>query len=277
MKIKNVKIKNFRALRDVQIDFEDITTFIGPNGAGKSSIMYALDWFFNAYGKNNNLRDEDCNCNNGQEILVEVVFNELTDFDKEVLGTYITNVEDELTILKSRSSRGEERLSANSLGYEPFIKIKEVKAAKEKKEIFNKLIDTDVNLIGISKASNKIDVENKMREFENTHRELLGKVPSHLSTDFFGFNGQGVMKNSFSFIFISANLRANEEANDENKTSIISKIIESTLDRKEAEGKISELYHSISEKQTKVYEEVYGEFLQDISKNMNGIISKVYT
>jgi putative ATP-dependent endonuclease of OLD family len=274
MKIKNVKIKNFRALRDVQIDFEDITTFIGPNGAGKSSIMYALDWFFNAYGKNNNLRDEDCNCNNGQEILVEVVFNELTDFDKEVLGTYITNVEDELTILKSRSSRGEERLSANSLGYEPFIKIKEVKAAKEKKEIFNKLIDTDVNLIGISKASNKIDVENKMREFENTHRELLGKVPSHLSTDFFGFNGQGVMKNSFSFIFISANLRANEEANDENKTSIISKIIESTLDRKEAEGKISELYHSISEKQTKVYEEVYGEFLQDISKNMNGIISK---
>ena len=31
MRIKRVKIKNFRTLYDVTIDFHNITTFIGPN------------------------------------------------------------------------------------------------------------------------------------------------------------------------------------------------------------------------------------------------------
>lgn len=273
MKIKSVRIKNFRALKDVQIEFEDITTFIGPNGAGKSSIMYALDWFFNAYGKNNNLSDDDCNCNNGEEISVEVIFNCLTEYDKEVLGTYVTDIEENLVIIKTRGSSGEERLSANSMGYRPFTEVKESKTAKEKKDTFNRLIETDGNLSTIQKATSKVDAETKMREFENSNRDLLSKVPSHLSTDFFGFNGQGVMNNNFSFIFISANLRANEEANDDNKSSVISRIIESTINRKEADDKVNELYTTISESQRQVYNEVYGHFLQDISNNMNEVIS----
>ncbi|MDT2447475.1 MULTISPECIES: ATP-dependent nuclease [Enterococcus] len=273
MKIKSVRIKNFRALKDVQIEFEDITTFIGPNGAGKSSIMYALDWFFNAYGKNNNLSDDDCNCNNGNEISVEVIFNCLTEYDKEVLGAYVTDIEENLVIIKTRGSGGEERLSANSMGYRPFTEIKESKTAKEKKDTFNRLIETDENLSTIQKATSKVDAETKMREFENAHRNLLSKVPSHLSTDFFGFNGQGVMNNNFSFIFISANLRANEEANDDNKSSVISRIIESTIDRKEADDKVNELYTTITENQRQVYNEVYGQFLKEISNNMNEVIS----
>lgn len=46
MRIKSVKIKNFRALRDTEIEFDSVTTFIGPNGVGKSTILRALDWFF---------------------------------------------------------------------------------------------------------------------------------------------------------------------------------------------------------------------------------------
>lgn len=274
MKIKSVKIKNFRALKDVQIEFEDITTFIGPNGAGKSSIMYALDWFFNAYGKNNNLSDDDCNCNNGKEISVEIVFNCLTEYDKKILGTYVTSLEDELVIIKTRDIDGEERLSANSMGYEPFIEIKEVTTANEKKDRFNQLIEIDGNLSHIQKGTSKADIETKMKEFENTHRDLLSKVPSHLSTDFFGFNGQGVMRNNFSFIFISANLRANEEANDDNKASVISRIIESTIDRKEADDKVNDLYVTILDQQKQVYDQVYGENLRDISNDMNKVISQ---
>lgn len=50
MKIKHLKIENFRILRHVDIDLEDgINTFIGINGAGKSTILHAirilLSWF----------------------------------------------------------------------------------------------------------------------------------------------------------------------------------------------------------------------------------------
>jgi predicted ATP-dependent endonuclease of OLD family len=47
MKIKSVHIKNYRALTDIHVDFDTVTTFIGPNGVGKSSILRALDWYFN--------------------------------------------------------------------------------------------------------------------------------------------------------------------------------------------------------------------------------------
>lgn len=47
MKIQSVRIKNFRALKDVTIPFDSVTTFIGPNGAGKSTVLRALDWYFN--------------------------------------------------------------------------------------------------------------------------------------------------------------------------------------------------------------------------------------
>lgn len=42
MRIKRVKIKNFRTLYDVTIDFHNITTFIGPNGSGNQ--QYCMLW-----------------------------------------------------------------------------------------------------------------------------------------------------------------------------------------------------------------------------------------
>mgnify|MGYP000065394173 CR=1 FL=1 len=48
MKIKSVKIKNFRGYRDeMRVDFDDLTVLIGKNDIGKSTILEALDIFFN--------------------------------------------------------------------------------------------------------------------------------------------------------------------------------------------------------------------------------------
>lgn len=59
MRIQQVRIKNFRMLKDVEIDFDEVTTFIGPNGSGKSTVLRALDWFFNG-GKGKVLPESDC-------------------------------------------------------------------------------------------------------------------------------------------------------------------------------------------------------------------------
>ena len=43
MKLKTVKIKNFRGFKDeIIIPFENLTAFIGKNDAGKSTILEAL-------------------------------------------------------------------------------------------------------------------------------------------------------------------------------------------------------------------------------------------
>lgn len=46
MKIKTLKLKNFRSYKEeIVIDFGDLTTFVGKNDIGKSSILEALDIF----------------------------------------------------------------------------------------------------------------------------------------------------------------------------------------------------------------------------------------
>ncbi|MXD62639.1 ATP-binding protein, partial [Escherichia coli] len=80
MKIQSVRIKNFRALKDVTIPFDSVTTFIGPNGAGKSTVLHALDWFFN--GKPGSLTEKDCSFGEASEdIEVQVTFADLTEKD----------------------------------------------------------------------------------------------------------------------------------------------------------------------------------------------------
>ena len=47
MKIKKIKIKNFRGYREeIGIEFDDLNVFIGKNDIGKSTILEALDIFF---------------------------------------------------------------------------------------------------------------------------------------------------------------------------------------------------------------------------------------
>lgn len=48
MKIKKIKIKNFRSYKEeVEIEFGDLTAFVGKNDIGKSTVLEALDIFFN--------------------------------------------------------------------------------------------------------------------------------------------------------------------------------------------------------------------------------------
>lgn len=47
MKLKQVRIQNFRCYNDIVVGFNDLTTIIGKNDIGKSSILEALEIFFN--------------------------------------------------------------------------------------------------------------------------------------------------------------------------------------------------------------------------------------
>jgi predicted ATP-dependent endonuclease of OLD family len=47
MKIRKFEIENYRNLKNISIEFRDLTIFIGKNDVGKSNILKALDLFFN--------------------------------------------------------------------------------------------------------------------------------------------------------------------------------------------------------------------------------------
>lgn len=82
MKIKTVKIKNFRSYNDeVEIEFGDLTAFVGKNDIGKSTVLEALDIFFNDSKGVIKLDKDDVNkqalAEDDTETIISICFEEL--------------------------------------------------------------------------------------------------------------------------------------------------------------------------------------------------------
>ena len=86
MKIRQVKIHNWRSIRDETISFEDLMILIGQNNHGKSNILSAILFFFGEIG----IDPLDFRSDTDQ-LFVEVQFVELDDFDKTTFKKYRTS------------------------------------------------------------------------------------------------------------------------------------------------------------------------------------------
>jgi len=89
MRIKRLRIHNYRSIRELQIECLHFVRLLGPNNHGKSNILAALEYFFSTSAKPENQdffvgRNEDDN-----ELWVEITFNELTDQEKNTFKKYI--------------------------------------------------------------------------------------------------------------------------------------------------------------------------------------------
>lgn len=82
MKLKTIKIKNFRGYRELtEISISNLTAFVGKNDIGKSSVLEALDIFFNE-GKGTVKIDKDdvnkqCAAEGDNETIIAVSFTDL--------------------------------------------------------------------------------------------------------------------------------------------------------------------------------------------------------
>ena len=270
MNIQSVRIKNFRALKDVTIPFDSVTTFIGPNGAGKSTVLRALDWFFN--GKPNSLIEKDCSFGaNDEDIEVRVTFGNLTEKDRTELGKYAPAGATTFTAWKRRGSGGAESLSANSKSYEPFNAIRSKSVASDKKAAYNALRTADSSLS--LPAWSSVDAANQaLTTWEADHTDQLAEAPESLQTNFFGFNSGGKMSGLFDFVLVTADLRASEESID-GKLSIIGRILERSVDRAAADVEIANIVEESRAKQQQVYEEKFKTQLDAMTAQLNAVVA----
>ncbi|MDY7800496.1 ATP-dependent nuclease [Aeromonas caviae] len=270
MKIQSIHIKNFRALKDVVIPFDSVTTFIGPNGAGKSTVLRALDWFFN--GKPGYLTEKDCSFGAiDQDIEVQVTFSNLTEKDREALGKYAPEGISTFTAWKRRSSDGTEMLSANAKGFPDFNAIKAASAVAEKKALYANL-KTSRPELDLPTANTGTAIEQAMTIWEAAHTDLLEDALESLQTNFFGFNSGGKMSGLFDFVLVTADLRASEESLD-GKSSIIGRILERSVDRAAADEEIAKIVEESRAQQQKVYEEKFKGQLEAITSQLNEVVA----
>lgn len=270
MQIQSVRIKNFRALKDVTIPFDSVTTFIGPNGAGKSTVLRALDWFFN--GKPGVLTEKDCSFGASDEnIEVQVTFADLTAKDREALGKYAPQEVSTFTAWRRRSPDGGDVLSANAKGFPDFNEIKAANGATAKKDLYKDLRFNRPEL-NLPEAKTGTAVEEAMTAWEASHTELLEDSLETLQTNFFGFNSGGKMSGLFDFVLVTADLRASEESVD-GKSSIIGRILERSVDRAAADDEIAKIVEESRAKQQKVYEDKFKAQLDAMTAQLNAVVA----
>lgn len=122
MKIKKIKIKNFRSYKDeVEIEFVDLTAFVGKNDIGKSTVLEALDIFFNDSKGVVKIDKDDINkealAENDNEIIISVCFEELPSTiiidstnETTLQAEYLLNSNNQLEEIKKYPNAGKEKV-----------------------------------------------------------------------------------------------------------------------------------------------------------------------
>jgi len=110
-----------------------------------------------------------------------------------------------------------------------------------------------------------------MDTWEASHASELKLADMESSSHFFGFAGQALMSGLFDFVFVSADLRVGEEARDA-RSAVIGRILEHTIDRKQADAELQELLEQTSKAQSKIHSSHFKEVLKELSADLTGAV-----
>jgi len=155
MRLKKIKLKNFRCYKDeTEIDIDNLTVFIGKNDAGKSSIFDALNIFFNE-PKGQPDKDDYNITASETDIEITCIFDELpsqividANYPTTLLNEYILNSQGFLEIKKVYPSSGKSRIVAvashpSDDGYSDLLTLTNAKLKQRASSLNVDLTDVD--------------------------------------------------------------------------------------------------------------------------------------
>lgn len=86
MKIEKIKIRNWRSIKDIELQAQDLMVVIGQNNHGKSNLLFAILFFFGE------IKHQDLDFHfDYKELFVELKFGNLDGIEKEKFKKYLTS------------------------------------------------------------------------------------------------------------------------------------------------------------------------------------------
>lgn len=222
MQLERARIKNFRSLRDIEVEFGPHTALIGSNGAGKSSILKAVEKFYAPSGKCD--ADDFFGRDQSEQIEIELTFNQLSE---QEAASFEDRVRDGKLVV-TRIFDGSPS-SGRYHGVVPqnpdFLSIRAHTTANPKRAAYNALRESNPGYANLPNAGSQAAVDQALLAWEQEHAEQLVLLPD--DGQFFGFqnNSRGKLQRHTSFVFIPAVREASVDAAD-GKSSVIGKLLE---------------------------------------------------
>ena len=227
MKIKNIRIENFRSFRDETIVLNHYSCFVGPNGAGKSTVLAALNVFFQERAASTTditkLIDEDYFARNtANPISITLTFEELTQGVLRELAAYVR--QDELVVtaeavFESATDFGAVRHYGQRLGMDAFRIFFEADKAGAKAAEMALIYDgLRAQFQDLPNPRSKDDKAQALREYEATHQGQCTLIPS--GDDFYGVNSTGKLARFVQWVYVPAVKDAGEEGLEAKNTAL---------------------------------------------------------
>lgn len=227
MKIKSIRIENFRSFKDDTIVFGHYSCFVGPNGAGKSTVLAALNVFFQERAASTTditkLIDEDYfERNIASPIRITLIFENLSPDALRELAAYVR--QDELVVtaeavFDSATGFGAVRHYGQRLGMDAFRIFFEADKGGAKAAEMSSIYDgLRAQFTDLPNARSKDDKSQALREYEATHQNLCVLIPS--SDDFYGVNSTGKLARFVQWVYVPAVKNAGEEGLEAKNTAL---------------------------------------------------------
>jgi putative ATP-dependent endonuclease of the OLD family len=225
MILKSAHIKNFRSVRNVQINFETQTAILGANGAGKSTVLKALQRF---YGASTTVAIDDFFGKNVDDpIEIALTFKDFSQEELELFQSRIT--QGEMTVVRVFEARGGKnsgKYFGLTRGHPGFQAVRRAETATLQRSTYSDLKTSDAARYGsLPNVRSAGDIEPHLVEWERTHPDECELIRD--DGQFLGFTnvGNGSLKKSTSFVFIPAVRDAASDALD-GKGSPIAQLME---------------------------------------------------
>lgn len=234
MKIKNVRIKNFRSIDELDLEVNDYTALVGANGAGKSSVLYALRWFYEGGA----LMPEDCHAPGASDpsategtVEVSVTFSDLTEKDRARLESYGRG---HTATFKRYWTVGEpkDKVIGNALQGPGFSEIRSMKRVDEYRPAYTALCTSIDGLPELPSKFTKDDMLRALTAWESdvANAEQLEVVPGEDASHMFGIGGTHVINQCSRFVLVPAATDISSEVAGIKKGTALGQLIGAVMD-----------------------------------------------
>ena len=270
MKIKSVRIENFRSFQDQTIPLSAYTCFVGANGAGKSSILAALNVFF---------REQDASATDCARLSTEDFYQKVTDTPVRVTVTF-EDLSPEADVALSAYVRQQELVITAEAAFDENTGVAQVRhygqrlamtrfcpffdaekagqSAVELNGIYDNLRTQFPDLPVARSKDAKIEA---LRAYEEAHADQCVLVASE--DNFYGINSTGRLSAFVQWIYVPAVKDAGDEG-QESKNTALGKLINRVVrTRSNFESALVELRSETASK--------YKELLQQNQENLTGL------
>jgi len=248
MRIKPIRIQNFRSFEDETIHLSRYSCFVGPNGAGKSSVLAALNIFFReqsgAATDVTKLVDEDYFSKiTANPVRITVTFDDLNQTAQTELSAYVRQIELVVSVeavFDVNTGFGAVKHFGQRSGMTEFRCFFEAEKAGTKAGELATIFDTlRQQFPDLPNPRSKDDKAAALRTYEATRPDRCVLIPSE--DNFYGVNSTGKLAAFVQWVFVPAVKDAGEEGQEAKNTALGKLIARAVRTRTNFEAELESL------------------------------------